>query len=294
MENYRQERSYNITSFSGNTITITIDPSDTDIYFDSFDEDRFVISYSDGSIEPMRSDKYNVSLDGKTLTFIVDKTSGTNAKVIVTVKNIGINSKTKKLNKVSSIVVSNSKLVSSGTGTTTLNDGLTYSQVYGTRVQDKEISLNVPDAIRVLGVYESTGISNPSLPTLQITGNPSGNQKYVVGEQIEGKTSGAVAIITSKIDSDKIEYTYLNTIQFAIDEIVLGQDSTEEAIIISNTLGDKNITQNFIFDDGQRDTFYDFSRVVRKNNIEDPKGKLKIIFQNYIIDSTDTGEIKYF
>jgi len=286
-----QRRSYNITSFSGNTITITIDPSDTDIYFDSFDEDRFVISYSDGSIEPMRADKYNKSLDGKTLTFIVDKASGTNAKVIATVKNIGINSKTKKLNKVSSIVVSNSKLSSSGIGTTTLNDGLTYSQVYGTRVQDKEISLNVPDAIRVLGVYESTGISNPSLPTLQITGNPSGNEKYVVGERIEGKTSGAVAIITGKIGFDKIEYTYLNTIQFTLDEIVVGQDSTEEAIIISKTLGDKNITQNFIFDDGQRDAFYDFSRVVRKNNIEDPKGKLKIIFQNYIIDSTDTGEI---
>ncbi len=286
-----QRRSYNIASFSGNTITITIDPADTDIYFDSFDEDRFVISYSDGSIEPMRADKYNISLDGKTLTFIVDKTSGTNAKIIATVKNIRINSKVKKLNKVSSIVVSNSKSVSSGIGTTTLNDGLTYSQIYGTRVQDREISLNVPDAIRVLGVYESTGISNPSLPTLQITGNPSGNQKYVIGEQIEGKTSGAVAIITAKIGFDKIEYTYLNTIQFSLNEVIIGLESTEEAIVIDKTLGDKNITQNFIFDDGQRDTFYDFSRVVRKNNIEEPKGKLKIIFQNYIIDSTDTGEI---
>lgn len=286
-----QRRSYNIASFSGSSISITIDPSDTDVYFDSFDEDKFVISYSDGSIEPMRADKYNISLDGKTLTFNGLKySSGTNVKLIATVKNIGINSKTKKLNKVSSIVVSNSKLVSSGIGTTTLNDGLTYSQVYGTRVQDREISLNVPDAVRVLGVYESNGISNPSLPTLQITGNASGNQKYVIGEQIEGKTSGAVAIITAKIDSDKIEYTYLNTIQFVLEEIVVGQDSIEEAIIIAKTLGSKNITQNFIFDDGQRDTFYDFSRITRKNNIEEPKARLKIIFQNYTIDSSDTGE----
>jgi hypothetical protein len=285
-----QRRSYNIASFSGSSISITIDPSDTDVYFDSFDEDKFVISYSDGSIEPMRADKYNISLDGKTLTFIVDKPSGTNAKVIATVKNIRANSKTKKLNKVSSIVVSNSKLVSSGIGTTTLNDGLTYSQVYGTRVQDKEISLNVPDAIRVLGVYESNGISNPSLPTLQITGNPSGNEKYVIGEQIEGKTSGAAAIITNKISPDILEYTYLNTIQFTLGEIVVGQDSIEEAIIISKTLGDKNITQNFMFDDGQRDSFYDFSRITRKNNIEEPKARLKIIFQNYTIDSSDTGE----
>ena len=286
-----QRRSYNITSFSGGVISVTIDPGDIDVYFDSFDEDRFVITYSDGSIEPMRADKYNVR-NGKTLTFNgLSKTSGTNAKLIATVKNIKVNSKTKKLNKVSSIVVSNSKLVSSGIGTTTLNDGLTYSQVYGTRVQDKEISLNVPDAVRVIGVYESTGISVPSLPTLQITGNASGNQKYVVGEQIEGKTSGAVAIITAKINSDKLEYTYLNTIQFTLDEVVLGQDSKEEAIIANKTLGDKNITQNFIFDDGQRDTFYDFSRIIRNNNVEEPKGKLKIIFQNYTIDSSDTGEI---
>jgi hypothetical protein len=287
-----QRRSYNIASFSGGSISVTIDPADIDVYFDSFDEDRFVITYSDGSIEPMRADKYNVSTDGKTLTFNgLTKTSGTNAKLIATVKNIKVNSKTKKLNKVSSIVVSNSKLVSSGIGTTTLNDGLTYSQVYGTRVQDKEISLNVPDVVRVIGVYESTSISNPSLPTLQITGNPAGNQKYVVGEQIEGKTSGAAAIITAKIDSDKLEYTYLNTIQFELNEVVVGQDSKEEAIVANKTLGDKNITQNFIFDDGQRDTFYDFSRVIRNNNVEEPKGKLKIIFQNYTIDSSDTGEI---
>ncbi len=287
-----QRRSYNIASFSGNSISVTIDPGDIDVYFDSFDEDRFVITYSDGSIEPMRADKYNVSLDGKTLTFNGLKyPNGTNAKLIATVKNIKVNSKTKKLNKVSSIIVSNSKLVSSGIGTTTLNDGLTYSQVYGTRVQDKEISLNVPDVVRVIGVYESTGVSNPSLPTLEITGNPSGNTKYVVGEQIEGATSGAAALITAKIDSDKLEYTYLNTVQFDLNEVVIGQDSKEESIVTNKTLGDKNITQNFIFDDGQRDTFYDFSRIIRNNNVEEPKGKLKIIFQNYTIDSSDTGEI---
>ena len=287
-----QRRSYIISSFSGGSISVTIDPADVDVYFDAFDEDRFVITYSDGSIEPMRSDKYNVSTNGKTLTFNgLSKTSGTNAKIIATVKNINVNSKSKKLNKVSSIVVSNSKLVSSGIGTTTLNDGLSYSQVYGTRVQDREISLNVPDVVRVIGVYESSGISNPTLPTLQIVGNALGNQNYIVGEQIEGKTSGAVAIITSKIDSDKLEYTYLNTIQFTLNEVILGQDSKEEAIIANKTLGDKNITQNFTLDDGQRDTFYDFSRIVRNNNVGEPKGKLKIIFQNYTIDSSDTGEI---
>ena len=286
-----QRKSFNISSFSGGTITVTIDPADTDIYFDSFDEDRFVISYSDGTFEPLRSDKYNLSLDGKTLTFNgLSVQSGTNAKLIATVKNLKPNSKIKKFNKVSSIVISNSSLSNSGIGTTTLNDGLNYSNVYGTRVQDKQISLNVPDVVRVLAVYESNSISEPSLPNLQISGNPNGNQNYVIGEQIEGRDSGAIAILVRKVNSDKLEYVYLNTNQFIENELVIGNDSKEESIIVNKALGDKNITQNFIFNDGQRDTFYDYSRIIRKNGIESPSKKLKIIFQNYTIDSTDTGE----
>jgi hypothetical protein len=286
-----QRRSFNIASFSGASISVSIDPTDVDVYFDSFDEDKFVITYSDGSIEPMRSDKYNISLDGKTLTFNgLSKSSGTNAIVIATVRNIQPNSKIKKFNKVSSLVVSNSSLINSGIGTTTLNDGLTYSNVYGTRVQDKQISLNVPDVVRVLAVYESNGTSDPSLPILQITGNPNGNQKYVIGERIEGQISGAVGIIINKISTDKLEYVYLNTIQFSNDELVVGEDSREESIIFAKTFGDKNITQNFIFDDGQRDTFYDYSRIIRKSNIQESSRKLKVIFQNYTIDSSDTGE----
>ena len=284
-----QRRSFSIASFSGGTISVSIDPADVDVYFDSFDEDRFMITYSDGSIESMRFDKYNISLDGKTLTFNgLSKTSGTNAIVIATVRNIRPNSKSKKFNKVFSLVVSNSSLINSGIGTTTLNDGLNYSAVYGTRVQDKQISLNVPDVVRVLAVYESNGTSDPSLPLLQITGNTNGN--YLVGEKIEGQTSGAVGIIVSKVSTDKLEYVYLNTIQFTNNELVVGEDSKEEAIVFAKTLGDKNITQNFMFDDGQRDTFYDYSRIIRKSNIQEPLKKLKIIFQNYTIDSSDTGE----
>jgi hypothetical protein len=287
-----QRRSFNVASFSGSSISISIDPTEPDIYFDSFDEDRFVISYSDGSIEPMRADKYNLDPTGKTLTFngLTKSSSSEVTKVIATVKNLKPNSKSKKLNKVSSLVVSNSTLTNSGIGTTTLNDGLAYNNIYGTRVQDKQISLNVPDAVRVLAVYESTTTSNPSLPNIQISGNENNNQNYVIGERIEGKETGAVAIIVSKIGIDKLEYVYLNTIQFALNEVVVGQESNEESIIIDKTIGDKNITQNFIFDNGQRDTYYDYSRIIRKNNVEAPSKKIRIIFQNYTIDASDTGE----
>jgi len=285
-----QRRTFNVASFTGSSFSITIDADDVDLFFESFDEDRYLISYEDGTTELMRADKFLLSLDGKTVTFNgLSKASGSNAEVIATVKNIKPSSKNKKLNKVGKITIENSSSVASGIGTTTLNDGLSYSNVYGTRVQDKEISLNVPDVVRVLAVYESNDTSNPTLPQLQLTGS-SGNSNYIVGEHIEGKTSGAVALVTSKVGVDKLEYVYLNTSQFSLGEVIFGKDSKEESLLSLKILSDKNITQNFDFDNGQRDTFYDFSRILRRQGVESPKKKLTVVFQNYTIDSSDTGE----
>ena len=284
----------NITISPSRSLTISIPESDVDIFFDSFDEDKFVISYSDGTIENLRRDKYNIDPNnGKQLTFSGLKYSSGTADVIATVRNYGPNSKIKKLNKTTTLLVSNSKLSSSGIGTTTLNDGLTYSQVYGTRVQDDEISLNVPDVLNVLAVYESSSISDPILPGLiltSFTGPTNNNQDFIIGEQIHGKTSGAVALIVRKISTDTIEYVYLNTTQFIENEIVVGKDSTIQALVTTKILGDKNITQNFIFDNGQREQYYDYGRIIRKKNTLEPNKKIIVIFQNYTIDSGDTGE----
>ena len=170
---------------------------------------------------------------------------------------------------------------------------MTYSQIYGIRVQDKEICLNVPDVIRVLGVFETTNTSDPSLPQLRLTsftGPTNNNQDFIIGEQILGKNSGSIAIIVGKINTDILEYVYINGSEFANDEIIEGKESSITAIITSKILGSKNIIQNFNFDNGHRKSFYDYSRLIRNKNTEEPKGKLKIVFQNYTIDSTDTGE----
>ena len=287
-----QRRLFANQSYSGNSITITI--TEPDIYFDSFDEDRFIITYSDGSIEPMSFDKYNLDVTGKQLTFNGLSNGGSGAAdVIATIKNLKPNSKIKKLNKANTLVVNYSKYSSSGIGTTTLNDGLTYSQVYGVRVQDKEICLNVPDAIRVLGVFESSNTSDPSLPQLKLssfTGPTNNNQDFIVGEQILGKNSGALAIIVNKVNTDTIEYVSINATQFASNEVIQSKESNITASITSKILGSNNIIGQFDFDSGQRESFYDYSRIIRKKSSEEPKGKLKIVFQNYIIDSTDTGE----
>ena len=286
-----QRRFFPNISFSENSLTITI--TDADIYFDSFDEDKFIITYSDGSIEPIRRDKYNINTTGKQLTFNgLIPTSGV-ADVIATVKNLKPNSKLKKLNTASTLVINKSKLSSSGIGTTTLNDGLTYSQVYGTRVQDNEISLNVPDVLNVLAIYESSGTSDAALPNLKLssfTGPTNNNQNFVIGEQFIGQTSGAVGLIVNRVSTDTIEYVYLNTNQFVVNEVIRGKDSSTQALVTDKGLGDKNVTQNFTFDNGQRDQYYDYGRIIRKKNVLEPSKNLKIIFQNYTIDSIDTGE----
>jgi len=292
-ENEVIQRRVFTSTFSSNTISITVPPEDQDIFFESFDEDRYVISYEDGTYETLRRDQFLLSVTGKTATFSgLSKASG-NAEIIATVKNVGASSKSKKLNKTSSIIVSNSKLSSSGIGTTTLNDGLTYSNVYGTRVQDREISLNVPDVLRFLAIYESDDSNDPTLPYLTLSGfsGPSNNNSdFIVGEQIVGSSSGAVALVFSKKDSDKIEYVFLNTFKFSIGETVLGKESNIQAIVSAKTNGSKNVSANYYLDGGQRGSYYDYGRIIRKRNVSEPKGKLKVIFQNYTIDSSDTGE----
>ncbi len=280
-------------SFTNGSLSITIPSTDTDVYFENFDEDRYVIYYSDGKIEDVRRDTFSLSPDGKTVTFVdLSKTSGT-AKVIATVKNLKANSKSKRFNAATTLVVNKSKLTSSGIGTTSLNDGLTYSNVYGVRVQDNEISLNVPDVIRVVAIYESTNQSDPQLPTISFSGTSgtlNTNQDFNIGEWVVGRTTGAVGLVVAYSSTNTLEYVYLNTFQFAQGEVIEGKDSKTQATLTNLTPGGKNITQNYLLDDGQRDTYYDYGRIIRKKNVEEPKGKLKIVFQNYTIDSADNGE----
>lgn len=287
-----QRRQFKNVSFSNNFITLTI--TEPDLYFSSFDEDRFIITYSDGTIEPMRFDKYLLDTTGKILTFYGLTVASGTASVITTVKNVKPSFKQKKLNTASTIIVSKSENISSGIGTTTLNDGLSHSSVYGVRVQDEEISLNVPDVVRVVAVYQSADTSDPQLPRIQLsgfTGTSNSNQDFVIGEQILGKSSGAVALVVERISSDSLGYVYLNTKNFSKEEVIVGQKSNVQATITNKIITSSNdISNNFYLDNGQRSSHYDYARLVRKENTIKPSRKIKVVFQNYVIDSGDTGE----
>jgi len=286
-----QRRQFPNISFSGNEISISV--TESDLFFADFDEDNIVITYSDGTLETIRSQKYSLSVDGKTATFVgLSKASGT-ANVIATLTNINPNSIKKNLNKLSSITIDKSIYTQSGIGTTTLNDGLTYNAYYGLRVQDKDISLNVPDVIRVLAVYESSNTSDPVLPSLSLTsfnGIFNSAEQLNPGDIFEGNSSNSVGIVVSVINSTDIEYVNLNNGTLSDGEKITFKESGVTASINSITLGSRDITDNYLFNNGQKSSISDYSKIVRKPDVEEPKGRLKILFQNYTTPSVDTGE----
>ena len=63
------------------------------------------------------------------------------------------------------------------------------------------------------------------------------------------------------------------------------------ATLSAVNVGDTNIRGNFTVDSGQREEFYDFGRLVRKQGFPEPQGQLKIYFDHYIINSEDSGDV---
>ena len=125
-------------------------------------------------------------------------TNNTGATLTATLRKSKVKEKVKRQNRVNVLVVDKSKNSGAGIGTTTINNGLTSGNFpFGTRVQDKIISLNKPDVIRILGVYESTDTSAASAPkaTLSSIDTLSGKTTdLIVGEFIVGQSSGAELI----------------------------------------------------------------------------------------------------
>ena len=263
------------------------------LFFQPFDEERYFISYDDGSVEPLKQSQVEIAADSKTVTFVgLSKTSG-KANLFATVLKSKVVTKQKKLNEANTVIINRSSLSSSGIGTNTSNDGLTSSSVFGTRVQDKKISLNVPDVVEVLAVIESNDNGDPDLPTLALTtyDGPSGNNSdLIVGEKITGLDSKAVALVVEKPNVTTLGIVFLNQNTFNIGEKIRADKSGITALVGATTAGDRNITNQYSLNSNIKPTFYDYSFIQRKKNFEAPTNRLKIIFKNFFVTSDDVGD----
>jgi hypothetical protein len=280
------KKSYNIVVAS-NTYTGTLE-TDINLTLEPFDEEDYTLSYiSNGVVEPLTDQK--VAVNGRTIN-LNNLSSNGNAVLTVTYKKINTKVKRKIFNRASSLIISGSSSVSSGVGKTTLDDGLTYRSAYGLRVQDKVVSLNIPDVISILGVYESSTTNNPTLPQIYFESLNSSVNNLIKGEQLVGEASGAVAVFVSSTGVNSIEICYLNENRFSLGERVTSQETSISGVVNSFTIGDKNIKDNFTLDDGQRSEYYDYSRLIRKSEVSSPTKKIRVIYNHYTIDTSDGGD----
>jgi len=283
------------TNVSSASSTLTLPTAVDNEFYLPFDEERYHVAYRDGTIQPLTEDMVVPSSNSKTVTIGgLSRESETDIRVAATLNKNKVVQKQKFLNNVSSVLITRSSDTASGIGSTTLNDGLTYSNVYGTRVQDKEISLNKPDVLRVLGIFESDDQNDPNLPTATITSISGPNQSasdFIVGEQLIGEDTKAVARIVSAVSGTVIELVYLNEKTFSFDERIIGQTSQIAATVTKLGQADKNVTGDYLVDNGQRNSFYDYGRIKRRKDRESAGRKLRIIFQNFVVGSGDSGDV---
>jgi len=148
------------------------------------------------------------------------------------------------------------------------------TDAYGTRPTDNNISLGRADAFNLVAVFDSGGASIDAVAPDFVLTNQAGT--FTRGEKITGGTSRATARIVDI--TSPMSYVLSTSLTFVSAEVITGESSGASATIGTLTDGSVNITTKYLFDDGQRDNFYDISRIVKKPSSPAPTGRLLVIY----------------
>ena len=258
----------------------------TSALFETFDAERYYVSYGDGTIEDLTSDQVTLVNGGDSVKFTGLTANQNNVVVNVTAKKVGIQNKKKEYIRSEKITVNGTVSAAS-----TEVSGLTTSTYFGTRVEDSSISLNLPDIVEIVGVYESLNTSAPTLDSITFPTGLNLDTASILGEKVIGSSSGAVAQVVTRSSATKVEIAYLNSSKFTVGEIVNFEESNITSVVQVVSDGNfQDITQEYTLDKGQRDQFYDYGRIVKKSNYI-PSRQLLIIFNWFDIPSNDTGDV---
>jgi hypothetical protein len=281
---------------TGSDGTVTFDTSSvsgiSSVFFLPFNNQRYSIFYDDGSSDTLTSDKF-YSPNGNTLTINGLTVNKTIVSINSTLLKNNIQSKVKVYTRSNVLNIVYSKFAQSGTGdNNSINNGLTYNQFYGLRVEDEEISLNYPDVANVLAIYESLNNQEPVLDKLTFSPILNVDNNAIIGENIIGNTTGCIARIVTNPSSNVLGIVYLNSNRFSLYEHVTFQESNITGKIQTITPGlYKNITNNFILDKNQKDQYYDYSKIIRNRSNTSPTNQLLIVFDYYSVPANDTGDL---
>ena len=226
---------------------------------------------SAGSVFTVSSNQLTVSVSG-----------GGDMKLKVTfpVKIATANEKTKSLQPMRTLEITNQK-----------------GNIYGTNVDDVDISLNKADIFKVRAIYTSSDFSTmPLPPTITYTNGTGGtpDETFQAGETITGSNGAIGRVIDGSFSSTgtsrTASFVYLTNKTFSTTNttITSGQQTFSRTLTVSGvTAGDTNILSSYQIDNGQRDTYYDIGRISRKPSVQAPTGRLLIVFDYFTHGSGD-------
>ena len=151
----------------------------------------------------------------------------------------------------------------------------------------KRQTLGVADVFAVRGVFEGgNAVSSggaavstaPVPPSFTYTADAGSNALSTGGTEVVGDVSNARGILIENDSNTCFFYYKDGSGKFQNGEGITFTDGVAKAGTISNlSNGSKEITDNFVFDDGQRDSFYDISKITRKTGAPAPTNPLMII-----------------
>ena len=246
--------------------------------FDSRTTDNFAISvreaigggYNAGDIINIEDLSPNVTTSGNTQTLTLTVPSGNNTAIIDATYTVIVASPTARGKTLSQARCLKVSLPRSSNGH------------YGTAYDDKDISFGVADVHKIVAVYE--GVDGTPITPNGIITTTSGT--FVNYETFIGQTSGARACLIKNGGGTKSYWYYKSTDGevFSASETVVGQTSLATGtmpLAAGLETGSLDIKDRYFFDNGQRDGYYDLSKLTLKPGQPTPNGPLLIVFDYF-------------
>ena len=201
---------------------------------------------------------------------------------------VSVNTVSKKIKTAAKMRVM--KVVRTRNNTDVQNYGLTYGNLYGTRIEDEEISFALNDVYKLHAVYESEDDGDAQVPYVILTENVF----FDPGSIVVGRTSGARARVVS-FNSNNLRLYLVPTSSefFNSGETIDGFDDDLNALVGvvddadgSLERGSKNITANFDLDASLNSYYYSVSKLLRKGGTAEPRRKLAVVFDYFIHEAS--------
>ena len=293
-ESMTVRRTFDAQTVSAGAISITLPENEQFVSITNTAYDITVLASTNGSypvgsnipVETVTTNQIGYStlnVDRTTLT-IDNLTNITSCKITASVSKNVTTRKTKASNEM--FILKVDKTI---TNSDKQNYGLAYSNIYGTRIEDRDLSLGLTDAYRLHAVYESNDNNDAVIPNITLVEPVF----FGVGTTVSGSSSGARAkVVEFQSSSLRLSVVYEDG-NFISGETVTGFDANGDAVsaIINDSegsvvAGSRVVTDNYYLEVSQTNFAYDTSRLVRKKSVSAPIRKLKIVLDFYTHSTT--------